>query len=221
MPTYLSILIQQFIKTYRSNLYFLLPFTIWVIVGGTMLAVYTRSELFFTVNHFFNPLLDKINTIFSAFGRGDVIPLLLISLLFIPAYRNRNYIFTSLIFGILIPTVIFFSKEYFNTPRPLKYYGVERVHTVSWLDNLFETSFPSGHTLGAFGFFMLLSLYLPDRYKPWSFFFFLMALACAYSRLYLGQHFFADVYAGSIVGTLLTLIVYILGIRYIKPLKTA
>jgi len=171
------------------------------------------------VNTNFNPFLDKLNTVLSAFGRGDVIPFILLSLLLIPGYRNLNYIATTLSFGIIIPLVIYAAKQFFNTPRPLKYYGVLQVHTVPWLDNLYETSFPSGHTLGAFGFFMILSLYMPKSLKPMSLFFFLLALACGYSRLYLGQHFFADVYAGSIIGTFLSVGLYMLGKRFIPNLK--
>lgn len=200
----------------QRNLFFLIPFIIWVIIGGILLGNFTRNELFFAVNQHYNPFLDQLNTVLSAYGRGDVIPFILLSLLFIPAYRNRNYIATTVVFGLLIPSIIFFAKLYFDTPRPLKFYGASKVHTVPWLDNLFETSFPSGHTIGAFGFFMLLSLYLPKAYKPWSILFFSLALACAYSRLYLGQHFFADVYGGSIIGTIVTVLVYWMGIHFFK-----
>ncbi len=202
------------------NVYFFIPFVIWAIVGACMLLCYSRSELFFAVNDLHSPFLDRLNTVFSAYGRGDVIPIVLLSLLLIPAYRNRNYIVTTLLFGIIIPLVIYLSKNYFKAPRPLKYYGVQNVHTVPWLDNLFETSFPSGHTLGAFGFFAILCLYLPKPLKPLSVIFLALALACAYSRLYLGQHFFADVYAGSMIGTLLSLLIYSAGMHFFPETKS-
>lgn len=200
----------------RKNRFFFIPFILWVVVGGILLSLYSRNELFFAVNSNHNDFLDKLNTVLSGYGRGDVIPIILLSLLLIPAYRNRNYIATTLVFGILIPTIIFIAKLYFDTPRPLKYYGVRKVHTVPWLDNLFETSFPSGHTIGAFGFFLLLSLYLPKQLKIWSILFFILALSTGYSRLYLGQHFFSDVYGGSIIGTLLTLLIYYFGVHIFK-----
>lgn len=37
---------------------------------------------------------------------------------------------------------------------------------------------------------------------------FVLALLAAYSRIYLSQHFFADVYAGSLIGVLTTILVY-------------
>lgn len=200
-----------------QNRYFFIPFLIWVIIGGILLTLYSRNELFFAINRLHTPFLDKLNTVFSAYGRGDIIPIFLVSLLMIPAYRNRNYMLTTLCFGVLIPTTIYFTKVFFDTPRPLKYYQNFPVHTVPWLDNAFETSFPSGHTIGAFGFFLLISLYLPPLKKGWSVLFFFLSLTCGLSRLYLGQHFFVDIYAGSIIGTFLTSIIYIVGKRIFNP----
>ncbi|MBK7763747.1 MAG: phosphatase PAP2 family protein [Bacteroidetes bacterium] len=202
-----------------QNSYFFIPFFIWIIMGGISLLLFSRDELFFVINHSHTPLLDKLNTILSAYGRGDIIPILLTTLLFIPAFRTRHYIFTTISFGIVIPIAIHFFKSFFNTPRPLKYYANTNIHTVPWLENAFETSFPSGHTMGAFGLFFLLSVYLPNSNKPWSLLFFFLALGCGFSRLYLGQHFFVDIYVGSIMGTLLTLIIYVTSITFIKSQK--
>lgn len=192
-----------------NNLYFIAPAILWFILGGILLFIKTKDELFFPINHTHTPSLNMLNDVFSAYGRGDVIALLLAWLLIIPIYRNRQYIITSIVFGILIPTIIYYSKYFFNRPRPISYYGLSKVQTVSWLDNYLNNSFPSGHTLGAFGFFMLLSLFLPKPYKPWSMLFFILALCVGFSRIYLGQHFFEDIYAGSIAGTLITLLIFV------------
>jgi membrane-associated phospholipid phosphatase len=199
-----------------DNKYFFIPFLFWCIAGAILLLSFEQHQLFFSINQWHSRFGDYLNTSFSSYGRGDTIPIILISLLFIPAFRNRNYIVTTLLFGIFIPVVIYYSKFYFDTPRPLKVYGNNKVHTVSWLDNLYQLSFPSGHTIGAFGLFAILSFYLPKQYKRWSILLFTLALATAYSRLYLGQHFFADVYAGSIIGTVLTYLIYAFGKKYIS-----
>lgn len=191
-----------------ENLYFIIPCLLWFIIGGILLALNSRDELFFPINHTHTLTLNILNDTFSAFGRGDVIAILLLWLLIIPYYRNNKYILTSLVFGIIIPTFIFFSKYFFDKPRPILFYGLRNVQTVSWLDNYYNNSFPSGHTLGAFGFFMLLSLFLPKQLKPWSILFFILALCVGFSRIYLGQHFFQDIYAGSIAGSFLSILIY-------------
>ncbi len=198
-----------FINTIKNNLFFLVPFVIWLVVGGILLATNSQETLFFGVNSYNNHFLDHVMTVLSGYGRGDCIPIILSSLLLIPAMRNRYYITTALSFAIIIPLIIYYLKLFYGCSRPLIEYGIERVHTVPWLDNAFYNSYPSGHTIGAFGFFLILSLFIPRIQKAWSVLFFILALGCGYSRMYLGQHFFKDVYVGSIVGVGIVFILYI------------
>jgi len=87
---------------------------------------------------------------------------------------------------------------------------------VAAIDHLTQNyKFPSnericvmGHSTGAFSFFCFLSLILTARYKAFGLLFFLLALSVCYSRMYLAAHFFDDVYAGSILGTTLTMLMF-------------
>jgi membrane-associated phospholipid phosphatase len=67
-------------------------------------------------------------------------------------------------------------------------------------------SFPSGHTTTAFAVLILAGLIVQNR----TLFFasVLLAWAVALSRVYLSQHFLADVLAGSILGILSALFFY-------------
>jgi membrane-associated phospholipid phosphatase len=203
-----------FKKIFHDNRYFIIPFLIWCIVGLWLLLTFSAKELFFSVNGHYSVWGDYFNSALSMYGRGDSILFLLILLLLIPSFRNRNYIFTALLFGLLNPSSVNISKKYFSTARPLGEYNESIIHTVKWLTNLYYHSFPSGHTIGAFGFFALVSFYLPKHLKPWSSLFFTLGLGTAYSRLYLGQHFFIDVYVGSIIGTSLSWIAFAVGQKY-------
>jgi len=64
-------------------------------------------------------------------------------------------------------------------------------------------SFPSGHTVTAFSAAVVLSYVSVN--KRYGFIFLLLAIGVAYSRMYLSQHFFEDVTAGSILGTFSTI----------------
>lgn len=64
-------------------------------------------------------------------------------------------------------------------------------------------SFPSGHTTVAFALFIFLTLIVKN--KKWGIVFGIMACAVAYSRVYLSQHYFIDILAGSLIGTVVTL----------------
>lgn len=72
-------------------------------------------------------------------------------------------------------------------------------------------TFPSGHTGAAFALMAFLALILPRKF---SILLFVIALLVGVSRIYLLQHFFVDVYAGSIVGTAMVLFSYYFFNRY-------
>lgn len=68
-------------------------------------------------------------------------------------------------------------------------------------------SFPSGHTTTTFALFMAFALYTKNIYLKYLFF--IIAFLSGYSRVYLSQHFYIDVYVGSLIGTMFV----ILGIK--------
>ena len=65
-------------------------------------------------------------------------------------------------------------------------------------------SFPSGHTTVAFSIFIFMTLMVKN--KKWGILFGVSACLVAYSRVYLSQHYFIDILAGSIIGSLVTVI---------------
>lgn len=64
-------------------------------------------------------------------------------------------------------------------------------------------SFPSGHATAAFTLFLFLTLIVKNRF--WGVGFAVLACLVAYSRVYLSQHYFIDILAGSVIGSVVTL----------------
>ena len=65
-------------------------------------------------------------------------------------------------------------------------------------------SFPSGHTVTAFSMGVIFTYWSNNRaLGP---LLLLIAVMVGYSRMYLSEHFFEDVTAGSVMGVLITLI---------------
>ena len=95
--------------------------------------------------------------------------------------------------------------------RPKKFFeGIHDLYFVPGVDNYLYNSFPSGHSTCAFALYFALSLILDN--KIIKSICFTIALLVAYSRVYLSQHFFEDVYAGSLIGVVTTIIIfYLLG----------
>ncbi len=185
-------------------------FLLWLLLSGSLLILYPRNELFLWVNQKHNLLFDHLMTVLSAYGRGDSITLVFVALLIFPFYRNREYIGSTALFGLTLPLINYLSKDFFAKPRPLGEFHPSAVHTVPWLENLYFDSFPSGHTMGAFGFFFMLHHFLPKSNFLISCLFCILATGCAYSRMYLGQHFLADLFAGSLIGVGVSFVILIL-----------
>lgn len=194
-------------KLLQKNNSFLLLFTFWILLACLILIKFTDKEILFFINQKHNLFLDYTMTVLSAYGRGESVTILFLSLLIFKQYREKKYILSTSIFGIFVPLIVFLSKDFFNRTRPIGEYGESQIHHVTWLTNLVNNSFPSGHTMGAFGMALFLNHFLPYQNKYISTFLFLLALGCGYSRIYLGQHYFSDVLAGSLFGVFFGIII--------------
>lgn len=112
-------------------------------------------------------------------------------------------------------------KDYFSAPRPYLYF--QQHDTIHLLNMQYfryplaalDSSFPSGHTIMAFALYTFLAInVVPSRIG--SLLCFSLALLVGLSRVALSQHFFEDVFVGSIIGfSLAWIISYYL--KLIKP----
>jgi undecaprenyl-diphosphatase len=75
-------------------------------------------------------------------------------------------------------------------------------------------SFPSGHTLHAVSFTLLLTSYLPEWAAPLT----VLASLIALSRVVLGLHYPTDVAAGALLGCVLAMVSLTLGEGFLDPL---
>jgi membrane-associated phospholipid phosphatase len=97
-------------------------------------------------------------------------------------------------------------KHMVRSPRPKLYFQDQlgRIHFVKGMYIDMHDSFPSGHTVTAFMLAVLAAYW--SKNKAWGPVFLLLAMAVGYSRMYLSEHFFEDVVAGSVIGFVLTVV---------------
>lgn len=99
-------------------------------------------------------------------------------------------------------------KMVFNDSlRPKKFFeGMHDIYLVPGVENHLHHSFPSGHATSAFALYFSLALIVKSN--KLKLLLFLIALFAAYSRVYLSQHFFEDIYVGSIIGVGVTFLTF-------------
>ena len=127
--------------------------------------------------------------------------------------------------GSALTTQLF--KNIVNAPRPLKWFELHHpdiqlpltpgVDVHSWF------SFPSGHTTSFFALALVVCILFTNKLSTLisklsttiaQLSLFVLALLGGYSRIYLSQHFSADVFAGIVVGILITIACYAIFMRF-------
>jgi membrane-associated phospholipid phosphatase len=179
---------------------FICCFLAWVVLGGILLLTYGNLPLFKWVHTHHVHLGDIFFRYYTAIGTAVVIIPVLLALFW---YRYRNRYFLLLVISTQIGSLLINQamKFAFAHARPVALYGDEPwFHYISGEVLHRAHSFPSGHTAGAFAFAFLLSLLSRSQSVLKAILLCVAALLVAYSRMYLGQHFFTDIYVGSIEG---------------------
>lgn len=185
---------------------FFISWIIFLAVGLTILYAYSTSEIHLAVNSRYNAFLDFIMPYITLIGDGWTLTIFCV-LVF--AWNRRAGLVVG--FATLLPSMIIqgLRMTVFNgEPRPKWYFThVEKIdlHYVDGVENWLYDSFPSGHTTASFAFFLALSFCFEKR--SLALMCFLVALAIGYSRIYLSQHFLADVVAGSVFGVFFSTLV--------------
>lgn len=115
-------------------------------------------------------------------------------------------------------------KRIVDAPRPLTWFATNypdvQLPLVDGVEMSRYFSFPSGHTTTFFAFFFALSIIVSQSEcrKTWQVFiqvlFFFFAALGGYSRIYLSQHFAADILGGMGIGLLITGLLYLLFARW-------
>lgn len=215
---------------------FLFLCLLFVLTGAWLLATYSKADLLLAVNGHYSDARDAVMPWWTDWGLGETHVLLLLALVGIGLWKKGKA--TAIRWGWLtlltfaLPSLmsqflksVFFSQE----PRPVSFFkdNPGALHRVAGVELYQSHSFPSGHTITAFSIALtLVYLFAPGRpwnksgrLRAWALSLVLFAWACSvgYSRMYLAEHFFKDVYGGAIIGILTTIIALWLGERTLPP----
>ncbi|WDF56818.1 phosphatase PAP2 family protein [Mucilaginibacter sp. KACC 22063] len=186
---------------YRLRLFFI-PYLLILSSCLIIKLLFTREQIYYSINSYHNDLANQLFIYATDLGSGFIMIVLTIILL-LYSYRTAFLLVTSFGITTILVQVV---KRIVKAPRPSLYFehNLSHIYFVPGVKMLMTNSFPSGHTVQAFTVAVVLAY--TARQKRWGFIYLLLALAVGYSRMYLSEHFFEDVVAGSIIGTVATVI---------------
>jgi len=189
----------RFLVTHRS---FVIGYILFILFGAIVLSTSEKGQVILWVNSFHRPLLDTFFLNATRMAEVFVIGVFTVIYLLI-SFRKALLI---PVLGVTATVISGGLKALFQIPRPYRVLSdlglQDQIHIIDQIHiNQGLTSFPSGHTLTAFAVFCYLALLHPGRTV--ALVYLTIAILVGISRIYLVQHFFADVYFGAILGFIL------------------
>jgi membrane-associated phospholipid phosphatase len=194
--------------------WFFIPYLVVLTACLLIKLNYSREEIFFAVNSHNFAFGDIIAPYLTDLGNGWTTIALAATLLL---FNYARAFIMAVVYAITSITAQII-KHIFDAPRPKLYFKdqLSQIHFVKGVDILSLHSFPSGHTVTAFSTTLLITYWC--RNKGWGLPLLLLAMMVGYSRMYLSEHFFEDVTAGSTIGVVITicLITLLMNVKFLQ-----
>ena len=174
--------------------------------GGVLQALYSQTDLFLFFNGHYQPLADVFFSFWTFVGDGWFSVIVAIGFLLFLSYKSGLQV--GLAYAVSSLLAQWLKKSFFpDSLRPKAFFAGKSVvlHFTDGVEVFSYNSFPSGHAASAFALAGVLCFIFRNRHLQWLWLG--GALLVAYSRMYLAEHFFEDVYAGSVLGVLTSLAV--------------
>lgn len=171
-------------------------YIVFFVVSLMLISYFSKDVLHLTLNSYNSPFFDWFFKYSTFLGDGILFGVLFLTFLFF----KRKVAYAFAVSGILTLAVIALLKKviFAGMARPAQYLGIENLHLVKGVEMAFWNTFPSGHTTTAFAIFTILCLCFTkckSQYVWVS-----MAIIAGISRVYLSQHFWVDIFVGSLIG---------------------
>lgn len=189
---------------FQEHKYFFYPYFVFLFAGAIRLVFVSKGFEVLWLNSIHNSFLDNWLLAWTFVGDGLFFVLFLLPIL-IFSWRKALIGFASFAFSGIFVQIF---KHFVNAPRPKAYFmATHALYFVPGVNVHSSYSFPSGHSATGFAFFLFL--YFITTNKKMGAVYLLGAMFVGASRIYLCQHFFIDVYFGSIIGVVCSSLVKI------------
>jgi membrane-associated phospholipid phosphatase len=159
-----------------------------------------------------NKIWDNFNVYFTHVGDGVFAILIALSVLLFNIKKGTYVLVSYLVAGSI---TAFLKNFIFSDNRPhhvFDYYHKDIfIKYIEGVEMLGENSFPSGHATTAFVTFTALALL--SKNPVLKVLCLAVAVNAAFTRTYLSQHWLVDIYTGSLIGVLVSTILYFFMMR--------
>ncbi len=183
---------------------FLISYLLFLIIGLFVLLRINHGGVVLWLNGLSKEEWDGFVNLLTDIGLGSFVAILMILLSFV---KIRYAVLGLLNLGLVGIFTNLFKKGLFpERVRPFNYFLYDDFPRFIHAAELnYHSSFPSGHTMTIFAAMCLIAYFIGN--KLWGSVLFVVALVIGFTRIYLLQHFFLDVYVGSVLGVMSTLII--------------
>lgn len=196
----------------KNNRIFLLLTLVWLIAGCVVMLSFDTLGLHVALNAVHTQILDLAMQTITWMASGWSVVVVVLLMLLINVRCAIVTASSGIVSGLLAQLLKRF--VFAGSMRPSYYFDkMPELNVVQGIDFYSQFSFPSGHATTAF--VLMFSVSMLSRSIIVRILCFIAALVMAYSRIYLSQHFFADVYAGSVLGVLVVLICAVLVFKFV------
>ena len=188
-----------FLGLLKKHQTFVISYLVFLTLAYFIQMIFPKAEFFLMTNRHHHLFFDYLFKFITMLGNPSTMVLIGFGMIFI---KYRYCVVTVLAYAssALFVQIV---KRIYNSPRPTKFFeGLNPIRTLEEYPLYEWNSFPSGHSASAFTLAVVLTYILPHKHKHWVLL--PVAIITAFSRVYLSQHFFQDVIAGSVIGVILT-----------------
>lgn len=205
-------------KLILDNQAFWFLYSFLLLAGFYPLFAWDKISLLLTINAQYHPILDQLFFYITNLGHG-LAYLAMMILLFICQLPYRKMLIGSVSFiGMSIIVQIIKRIIFPELLRPIALVpDPSQLHLVDQVEILRDLTFPSGHAATIFTAVCFIHLIMPSKKPLYTFLLITLAIGVAYSRIYLCQHFYRDVYVGMLIGGLTTLLTHAYFIHWQVP----
>ncbi|HEY4109971.1 phosphatase PAP2 family protein [Puia sp.] len=174
-------------------------------VLGLILVLYMgKAGSFVELNPYHRTTLDTVFMSVTFMGDGLFSVIVIVVFLLRRCWSKATQVLAAFLLSALVAQIL---KNLFSMPRPMQFFPPGAYpYFIKDVTHLGFASFPSGHTTSIFALATILALFTPDRRAKLVYLF--AGVLVGYSRIYLGQHFLNDVLMGSVIGTLVAVLVH-------------